>query len=76
MNEDVQYESGTSSVQVRLCGTSKVDHQFWAQGVLLRKWKVTCCHSPILLLRLTWYTDLRKGCGMLFREITLALISL
>ena len=28
MNEDVQYESGTSSVQVRICSTSKVD-QFW-----------------------------------------------
>ena len=26
MNEDVQYESATSSVQVN---TSKVDHQFW-----------------------------------------------
>ena len=24
MNEDVQYESGTSSVQVRMCSTSKV----------------------------------------------------
>ena len=29
MNEDVQYESGTSSVQVRMCSTSKVDHHFW-----------------------------------------------
>ena len=25
MNEDVQYESGTSSVQVRMCSTSKID---------------------------------------------------
>ena len=35
MNEDVQYESGTSSLQVRMCSTGKVDHQFW-QGVLLK----------------------------------------
>ena len=26
MNEDVQYESATASIQVN---TSKVDHQFW-----------------------------------------------
>ena len=41
----------------------------------LKKRKVTCCHLPILLLKLKWYTHLCKGCGMLFREITLALIS-
>ena len=28
MNEGMQYESGTSSVQVRMCSTSKVDHKF------------------------------------------------
>ena len=27
MNEDVQHESGTSSVQVRMCSTGKVDLQ-------------------------------------------------
>ena len=32
MNEDVQHESGTSLVQVRMCSTSKVDHQFWHGG--------------------------------------------
>ena len=41
----------------------------------LKKWKATCCHLPILLLKLKWYTHLCNGCGMLFREITLALIS-
>ena len=30
--EDVQYESGTSSVQMRLCSTSQVDHQVLVQG--------------------------------------------
>ena len=28
MNKDVQYRSGKSSVQVRMCSTSTVDHQF------------------------------------------------
>ena len=32
INEDVQYKSGTSSVQVRMCSTSKVGHQFWHMG--------------------------------------------
>ena len=41
----------------------------------LKKWKATCCHLPILLLKLKWCTHLCNGCGMLFREITLALIS-
>ena len=38
INEDVQYESDTSSVQVRMwmCSTSKVDHQFWNRGILLK----------------------------------------
>ena len=33
MREDVKYESGTSSVQVRMCSTSK----FWFKGALLYK---------------------------------------
>ena len=36
MNEDVQYELNTSSAQVRIYSTSKVDHQFWHRGVLLK----------------------------------------
>ena len=32
INEDVQYNSGTSSLKVRMCSTSKVDHQFWHMG--------------------------------------------
>ena len=39
MNEDVQYESGTSSVQVRICSTSKVDHQFWNRGTTKNSFK-------------------------------------
>ena len=35
-SEDVQYELGTSSVQVRMCNTSKVDHQVLGQGLLLK----------------------------------------
>ena len=31
-NEDVQYEQGTSSVQMRMCSTRKVDHQVLVQG--------------------------------------------
>ena len=34
MNEDVQYESDTSSVQVRMCSTNKVDHQFGTGGTI------------------------------------------
>ena len=40
MNEDVLYESGTSSVQVRMCRTSKVDHQLW-QKVVSDEWVIT-----------------------------------
>ena len=36
MNEDVQYDSDPSSVQVRMCGTSKSDPQGLAQGLLLK----------------------------------------
>ena len=39
MNEDVQYELGTSSVQVRMCSTSKVDHQFWHRGTAKNSFK-------------------------------------
>ena len=38
-----------------------------------KKWKITCCHLPILLLELEWYTHLCKGCGMLFRDWDLLL---
>ena len=45
MNEDVQYESGTSSVQVRMCSTSKVDHQFWhrvyCEKIVSNEWVIT-----------------------------------
>ena len=35
-NEDKQNESGTSSVQARMCSTSKVDHQVLVQDSLFR----------------------------------------
>ena len=45
MNEDVQYESGTSSLQVRMCSTSKADHQFWNRvcyyKIVLNEWVIT-----------------------------------
>ena len=41
MNEGVQYESGTSSVQSRMCNTSKVDHQFWHNKIASNKWVIT-----------------------------------
>ena len=34
-SEDVQYESGASSVQVRICGTSKA-HLYHKQGCAVR----------------------------------------
>ena len=37
MNEDVQYESGISSVQVRMCSTSKVDIISFGIGCTTKK---------------------------------------
>ena len=48
MNEDVQYESGTSPVQVRMCSTSKQGRSSGlAQGVLLKKFQM---NESLLLL--------------------------
>ena len=45
MNEDTQYESGTSSVQVRMCSTRQGRSSVLAQGVLSKiasnEWVIT-----------------------------------
>ena len=45
MNEDVQYKLGTSSVQMRTCSTSKVDHQFGHRGTTKNSFKLMS-HYP------------------------------
>ena len=48
MNEDVQYESGTSSVQVRMCSKCLADHQFWHRVYCYKIFQMT--ESLVLLI--------------------------